>query len=159
MIRRKGRRRRDFSRLQIGSAVFFSDGPLTLLSLRTATRNGEPAVARVYGNSQHRERSMSRAQKLAGLHPSCLFPGEPEIAKLILEPSRAKAWPSLPIVLERRGLPKVDPQFGGRYWPKVCAFLHRLQHLDVEMRIPVEHRAPAPGTRTGSAQPRRQEPL
>ncbi|MFB0488357.1 hypothetical protein ABIE45_000943 [Methylobacterium sp. OAE515] len=101
---------------------------------------------------------MPRAQKLTGLHPSCLFPGEPEIAKLILGPTRARLWPSLAIVLERRGLPKVDPQFGGRYWPKVCAFLDRLQLLDEDLRITVEHKASSASHRTGGARARRQDP-
>lgn len=101
---------------------------------------------------------MGSTQRPIRPQPSCLFPGEPEIAKLILGPSRAKAWPSLAIVLERRGLPKVDSQFGGRYWPKVCAFLDQLQHVDAEMRIPIEHKAPAPGSRTGGVRPRREVP-
>lgn len=97
---------------------------------------------------------MSRAQKPTGLHPSCLFPGEPKIAKLILGPTRAKMWPSLAIVLERRGLPKIDPQFGGRYWPKVKAFLDRHQLMDQGHGNPVAHKELLGGARTGGVRPR-----
>lgn len=99
---------------------------------------------------------MSRAQKPTELHPSCLFPGEPEIAKLILGPTRAKMWPSLAIVLERRGLPKVNPQFGGRYWPKVRVFLDRNQLMDQDVRLPVENNGLPGEARTGGVRPRRQ---
>lgn len=29
------------------------------------------------------------------------------------------------MILERDGVPKVDPLFGGRFWPGVVAFLNR----------------------------------
>lgn len=40
-------------------------------------------------------------------------------------PERGKGWPGIAQALERSGLPPVDPQFGGRYWPAVKAFLDR----------------------------------
>ena len=91
--------------------------------------------------------------------PTCLFPDEAEIARLILGPKRAKMWPALAIVLERRGLPKVNPQFGGRYWPKVRLFLDDMNRMDDDMTLYAEAR-PAeqpPGDRTGGVRPRVRE--
>lgn len=86
--------------------------------------------------------------------PSCLFPDETEIARVVLGPARARSWPSLATVLERRGLPRVDPQFGGRYWPKVRAFLDRLQHVEQDVPMPVEHKENRNGGRTGGVRAR-----
>lgn len=90
--------------------------------------------------------------------PSCLFPDENEIAHCVLGKGRTRMWPGLAHVLERRGLPRIDPQFGGRYWPSVKAFLDRMQRL--EAFEPGD--APAPsstpglpsGRRTGGVKPR-----
>ncbi|GJE79662.1 hypothetical protein HNR51_001113 [Methylorubrum thiocyanatum] len=60
--------------------------------------------------------------------PSCLYPDEAELARVVLGPKRAKAWGGLAAVLERSGLPKVDPMMGGRYWPAVREFLDRYHH-------------------------------
>ena len=38
-------------------------------------------------------------------------------------------WRGIAIVLERDGLPPVDPLFGARYWPAVRAFFDRRYHL------------------------------
>ena len=52
-----------------------------------------------------------------------LFPSETEIARrLSQDPS---AWKAKAVILERDGLPKVDPLFGGRFWPGVVAYLNR----------------------------------
>lgn len=58
-----------------------------------------------------------------GLEPSCLYPDEEEIARLVCPKKRVAEWRGLAVVLERDGFPPVDPQFGGRYWPAVKAFL------------------------------------
>ena len=99
---------------------------------------------------------MPCAEKPTWLHPSCLFPGEPEIAKLVLGPTRAKMWPALAKVLEREGLPRVDPMFGGRYWPKVQLFLDDMNSMDDDMTL-YQAMRPAvtpPGDRTGGVRPR-----
>ncbi|WP_333473747.1 hypothetical protein [Xanthobacter dioxanivorans] len=55
-----------------------------------------------------------------------LFPCEVDIARAVLGPGRVSEWKSIAIILERQGLPRVDPMFGGRYWPAVRAwFDHR----------------------------------
>lgn len=54
--------------------------------------------------------------------PSCLYPDEKEIARLVLG-TRAPNWPGVASVWEKAGLPRVDPLTGGRYWPAVERFL------------------------------------
>ncbi|MFL9827552.1 hypothetical protein [Rhodoplanes sp. SY1] len=52
-----------------------------------------------------------------------LFPSEAEIARrLSQEPGE---WRAKAHVLERDGLPRIDPVMGGRYWPAVTAFWNR----------------------------------
>ncbi len=59
-----------------------------------------------------------------------LFPSEEEIARRLSQP--AADWRAKAKVLERDGLPRVDPLMQGRYWPAVQAFfgkrygLHKL---------------------------------
>jgi hypothetical protein len=52
-----------------------------------------------------------------------LFPNESEIARRLSQ--NPLDWPAKAIVLERDGLPRVDPLMGGRYWPAVEAYWHR----------------------------------
>jgi hypothetical protein len=47
-----------------------------------------------------------------------LYPDEAEIARRVLG-ERAQEWPGKVTVLERDGLPKIDPLMGGRFWPAV----------------------------------------
>lgn len=52
-----------------------------------------------------------------------LFPSEHEIARrLSQDPAE---WRAKAHVLEREGLPRVDPVMGGRYWPAVIGFWNR----------------------------------
>jgi hypothetical protein len=49
-----------------------------------------------------------------------LFPSESEIARrLSQEPAE---WAAKAKVLERDGLPRIDPVMGGRFWPAVVAY-------------------------------------
>ncbi|HWL06454.1 MAG TPA: hypothetical protein VNQ99_16225 [Xanthobacteraceae bacterium] len=50
-----------------------------------------------------------------------LYPSENLIAILVLG-DRARDWPGVAALDERKGLPKIDPVRGGRYWPAVKAF-------------------------------------
>jgi hypothetical protein len=52
-----------------------------------------------------------------------LFPSEREIARLLSQDPAA--WAAKAMVLERHGLPRVDPLMGGRYWPAVLAWWNR----------------------------------
>ena len=47
-----------------------------------------------------------------------LYPSEPALARLVLG-DRAKEWPAKAVLLERDGLPKIDPLMGGRFWAVV----------------------------------------
>jgi hypothetical protein len=61
-----------------------------------------------------------------------LFPSESEIAKRLSQ--NPLEWPAKAIVLERQGLPRIDPLMGGRYWPAVEAYWHKrygLSTIDV----------------------------
>ena len=49
-----------------------------------------------------------------------LFPCEAEIARRLSQSERR--WRAISKVLEREGLPRVDPLMGGRFWPAVVAF-------------------------------------
>src|SRR5262245_27106888 len=48
-----------------------------------------------------------------------LYPTEAQIARKVLGPNRLDEWKALAVILERDGLPPIDHQFGGRYWPAV----------------------------------------
>lgn len=86
--------------------------------------------------------------------PSCLFPDENEIAHCVLGSERSRTWKGLAIVLERHGLPKIDPMFGGRYWPKVRAFLDGMNHLDQSSTERIDGPERQSGKRTGGVRPR-----
>jgi hypothetical protein len=49
-----------------------------------------------------------------------LFPCEAEIARRLSQSE--KRWRAVAKVLEREGLPRIDPVMGGRFWPAVVAF-------------------------------------
>lgn len=57
--------------------------------------------------------------------PMPLYPDERRIAQEILPPDKVSSWGGIAAVLERKGLPTVDPLFGGRYWPAVKAYFDR----------------------------------
>lgn len=50
------------------------------------------------------------------------FANDEEIADAILGPGRHAEWKAMAQLLERKGLPKIDPYIGGRYMPAVAAF-------------------------------------
>jgi hypothetical protein len=56
-----------------------------------------------------------------------LFPSEAEIAMRLGQ--SPEGWAAQALVLEREGLPRVDPLMGGRYWRAVVAFLDRRSGL------------------------------
>ncbi len=49
-----------------------------------------------------------------------LFPCEDETARRLSQ--TAAEWCAKAKILEREGLPRVDPLMGGRHWPAVVAF-------------------------------------
>lgn len=60
-----------------------------------------------------------------------LFPCEAEIARRLSQ--QPAEWKAKAIVLERDGLPPIDPLMGARYWPAVQAYWNRryaLSHVE-----------------------------
>ena len=49
-----------------------------------------------------------------------LFPSEAEIARRLSQ--TPAEWTAKARILERDGLPRVDPLMGGRFWPAVRAY-------------------------------------
>jgi hypothetical protein len=58
-----------------------------------------------------------------------LFPCEAEIARRLSQ--APENWAAKAKVLERHGLPEIDPLMGGRYWPAVLAFWNRRYGLSI----------------------------
>lgn len=52
-----------------------------------------------------------------------LFPNEAEVARRLSQDPTA--WAAKAIILERDGLPRIDPMMGARYWPAVLAYWNR----------------------------------
>lgn len=52
-----------------------------------------------------------------------LFPCEAEVARRLSQ--TPQEWKAKALILERDGLPRVDPVMGGRYWPGVEAYWRR----------------------------------
>ena len=63
-------------------------------------------------------------------HEMPLYPDENEIALAVLGPRRAREWKAKAIVLERHGLPPIDPLMGGRLWVAVLKFFYDRNNLD-----------------------------
>lgn len=64
-----------------------------------------------------------------------LFPCEEEIARRLSQ--TAPDWAAKAKVLERDGLPRINPLMGGRYWPAVQAYWNRTYGLsNVEVSQP-----------------------
>ena len=64
---------------------------------------------------------------LAGLP---LYPNEKQIAVAILGPQRAHEWKAKAALLEREGLPPIDPLMGGRSWVATQRFFAMRDGLD-----------------------------
>ena len=58
-----------------------------------------------------------------------LYPTEAEIGRELFGSVRWSEWRAIAPILERKGLPQIDPLFGARYWPAVKAFLDRRNGL------------------------------
>lgn len=59
-----------------------------------------------------------------------MYLSEAEIAKEVIGPNRLTEWKALAIILERKGFPKIDPMFGGRYMPAVRKWLDEYNHIE-----------------------------
>jgi hypothetical protein len=57
-----------------------------------------------------------------------LYPDEAAIAVAVLGHKRAREWPRIAKHLEdKHGLPPVDAEMGGRFWPAIVAYF-RIRH-------------------------------
>jgi hypothetical protein len=59
-----------------------------------------------------------------------LYLPETEVAKLVLGKARASEWPSIAKLLEKSGLPPINPVFGMRYWPGVVKWFERYEKVE-----------------------------
>jgi hypothetical protein len=59
-----------------------------------------------------------------------LYPDEEQIALAVLGTRRANEWKAKAIILERQGLPPIDPLMGGRLWVAVLKFFYDRNKLD-----------------------------
>jgi hypothetical protein len=62
--------------------------------------------------------------------PMPLYPDEHQIAVAILGSRRAREWKAKAVILERAGLPPIDPLMGGRPWHAVEKFFATRNELD-----------------------------
>lgn len=60
-----------------------------------------------------------------------LYLSEADTASRVMGSTKRAEWAGIAAVLERHGLPRIDPMFGGRYWPAVRSYLDRRNGLGV----------------------------
>jgi len=65
-----------------------------------------------------------------------LFADDDVLGAALLGPARIGEWQQIAPLLEARGLPKIDPQMGGRYTRAVVAFFDHLYGLDHDGDVP-----------------------
>jgi hypothetical protein len=84
---------------------------------------------------RERDHLKSAIQHSSGGGREGLFPSEAEIARRLSQ--TLPDWRAKVIILEREGLPRVDPIMGGRYWPAIRAWWNRRYGLStVEVSQP-----------------------
>ncbi len=75
------------------------------------------------------------AKRIQSVRDQGLFPSEAEIARRLSQ--SPQDWAAKAIILERYGLPQIDPIMGGRCWPAVVAFWRKRYGLTaVETFVP-----------------------
>jgi hypothetical protein len=78
-------------------------------------------------------RGVSRDEALDSLP---LFADDAAIAPMLLGPGREQEWRQIALLLEARGLPKIDQLMGGRYVRAVIAFFDHSYGLDRGGEVP-----------------------
>jgi hypothetical protein len=63
-----------------------------------------------------------------------LFATEEQISEMVMGPGRVREWKERTIVLEREGLPRIDPLMGGRYFPAVQKFFDQRNEVIARQR-------------------------
>ncbi len=69
-----------------------------------------------------------------------LFPSEQQIAELVLGHERAKEWPQIVAVLEKRGFPRIHPVMGGRRLADVLHFFSS-ENVSPQPALPGQQRS------------------
>jgi hypothetical protein len=84
------------------------------------------------GHGARGRRKASRKPPLRRTLPENLplYPEEYQLAAAILGPDRAEEWRAIARMLEREGLPLIDPLMGARFWPAVREFFESRNGLD-----------------------------
>jgi hypothetical protein len=96
-----------------------------------------PEDARVKPARRNAERGDMTADEMP------IYPDEAMIAVAVLGPKRAKDWPSIAKFLQDKdGLPPIDKQMGGRYWPAVVLYFRQRNNMDLFDGIPRPPRMP-----------------
>ena len=63
-----------------------------------------------------------------------LYGSEEQVAEMVLGPGRLRDWKERTVVLEREGLPEIDPLMGGRYLPAVKTFFDQRSEVIKQRR-------------------------
>jgi hypothetical protein len=66
-----------------------------------------------------------------------LFAADEAIGMMLLGPGREQEWRQIVILLEARGLPKIDTLMGGRYVRAVVAFFDQQYGLNRDGEVPL----------------------
>lgn len=82
------------------------------------------------------KRSATPRSRADAVRHQGLFPCEAEIARRLSQDT--VEWSAKAIVLERDGLPRIDPVMGGRYWPSVQAYWNRRYGLSHVEAVPLD---------------------
>jgi hypothetical protein len=89
--------------------------------------------------------------------PSCLFPSDEEIARVLFgnDKARIKLFEETVAAEERRGLPRKHPTYGARYWPAVKAYFDYEWGLVADRRLQLRPMKPCRRSMRSSSRLRR----
>jgi hypothetical protein len=73
---------------------------------------------------------MARAKAISSMEGLPWFATDEVIGAALLGPNRVREWVAMTPLLEKKGLPRIDPLMHGRYVPAVRAFFDHLYGLD-----------------------------
>jgi hypothetical protein len=106
------------------------DPPLNKLSLERGKSTGA-VNSTLLCKKPDRDSAPQNGRSVIGLPENLpLYPEEEQIAVAILGPERARQWAATAKILEREGLPPIDPLMGARFWPAVQKFFENRNGLD-----------------------------
>jgi hypothetical protein len=104
------------------AGILMGDG----LGWRHAETNREAGLPAISKDRIRRPRiSVGPITQKAAQSPLPIFASDEAVAEWLMGPGKANDWRQIAVILETRGLPKVDALMGGRYTPAVTAFFNR----------------------------------